>query len=29
VVGYGLDSNGYYRNLPYVGVLDAERATRR
>lgn len=21
VVGYGLDSNGYYRNLPYVGVL--------
>jgi len=21
VVGYGLDVNGYYRNLPYVGVL--------
>jgi len=21
VVGYGLDSNGHYRNLPYVGVL--------
>ena len=22
VVGYGLDYKGYYRNLPYVGVLD-------
>ena len=21
VVGYGLDYQGYYRNLPYVGVL--------
>ncbi|MEI7766879.1 MAG: hypoxanthine phosphoribosyltransferase [Phycisphaerae bacterium] len=21
VVGYGLDYNGYYRNLPYIGVL--------
>lgn len=21
LVGYGLDYNGYYRNLPYVGVL--------
>jgi len=21
VVGYGLDLNGYYRNLPYVGIL--------
>jgi hypoxanthine-guanine phosphoribosyltransferase len=21
VVGYGLDYNGKYRNLPYVGVL--------
>ena len=24
VVGYGLDLCGYYRNLPYVGVLKAE-----
>lgn len=24
VVGYGLDYNEYYRNLPYVGVLKAE-----
>lgn len=23
VVGYGLDYAGYYRNLPYVGVLDS------
>ncbi len=22
VVGYGLDYDGYYRNLPYIGVLD-------
>lgn len=22
VVGYGLDYNDYYRNLPYIGVLD-------
>ena len=22
VVGYGLDHNGLYRNLPYVGILD-------
>ena len=22
VVGYGLDFDGKYRNLPYVGVLD-------
>ncbi|MHB1354846.1 MAG: hypoxanthine phosphoribosyltransferase [Anaerolineae bacterium] len=21
VVGYGLDANGYYRNLPYIGTL--------
>jgi hypoxanthine-guanine phosphoribosyltransferase len=21
VVGYGLDYNEYYRNLPYIGVL--------
>ena len=21
LVGYGLDYEGYYRNLPYVGVL--------
>lgn len=21
VVGYGLDYNGYYRNLPYIGIL--------
>jgi hypoxanthine phosphoribosyltransferase len=25
VVGYGLDWNGLYRNLPYVGVLAASR----
>jgi len=24
VVGYGLDFNGHYRNLPYVGVLKPE-----
>lgn len=24
VVGYGLDYDGYYRNLPYVGVLKEE-----
>ena len=24
VVGYGLDYNGHYRNLPYVGVLKPE-----
>lgn len=24
VVGYGLDFNEYYRNLPYVGILKAE-----
>lgn len=24
VVGYGLDYNGFYRNLPYVGVLKPE-----
>jgi hypoxanthine phosphoribosyltransferase/bifunctional protein TilS/HprT len=24
VVGYGLDYNEYYRNLPYVGVLKPE-----
>lgn len=24
VVGYGLDYNGYYRNLPYVGVMKEE-----
>lgn len=22
VVGYGLDSNEYYRNLPYIGVIE-------
>ena len=22
VVGYGLDYDGYYRNLPYIGILD-------
>ncbi len=26
VVGYGLDYNGIYRNLPYVGVLKPEAA---
>ena len=24
VVGYGLDYNEYYRNLPYIGVLKEE-----
>ena len=24
VVGYGMDFNEYYRNLPYVGVLKPE-----
>ena len=24
VVGYGLDYNEYYRNLPYVGILKPE-----
>ncbi len=28
VVGYGLDYNGYYRNLPYVGVLKEEVYTK-
>lgn len=28
VVGYGLDYNGLYRNLPYVGVLKKEIAER-
>lgn len=23
VIGYGLDFNGYYRNLPYIGVLES------
>ncbi|MBP7460405.1 MAG: hypoxanthine phosphoribosyltransferase [Candidatus Delongbacteria bacterium] len=22
IVGYGLDYQGYYRNLPYIGILD-------
>lgn len=25
-VGYGLDCGEYYRNLPYIGVYDAEKA---
>jgi hypoxanthine phosphoribosyltransferase len=25
VVGYGLDFNGRYRSLPYIGVLDSEQ----
>ena len=24
VIGYGLDYNEYYRNLPYIGVLKEE-----
>jgi hypoxanthine phosphoribosyltransferase len=28
VVGYGLDFAGLYRNLPYIGVLDAAGADR-
>lgn len=27
VVGYGLDYAGLYRNLPYIGVLDAHQVT--
>lgn len=26
VVGYGLDYDGLYRNLPYIGVLDGDEA---
>jgi len=29
VVGYGLDYDERYRNLPYIGVLDAKKASRR
>jgi len=29
VVGYGLDSNDHYRNLPYVGILKSERRSAR
>ena len=25
VIGYGLDYNGFYRNLPYIGVFDASK----
>ncbi len=28
VVGYGLDYDGYYRNLPYIGVLKQEAIGR-
>lgn len=28
VVGYGLDYNGKYRNLPYIGILTDEAITR-
>ena len=28
VVGYGLDYDGYYRNLPYIGVLKPEVYTK-
>ncbi len=28
VVGYGLDYNGHYRNLPYIGVLRPELRNR-
>lgn len=29
VVGYGLDYNEYYRNLPYIGVLNPSAIERR
>ena len=29
VVGYGLDYNGFYRNLPFIGVLTAAAIERR
>lgn len=25
VIGYGLDYNGFYRNLPYIGVFDESK----
>ncbi len=28
VVGYGLDYNNYYRNLPYIGTLTPEAIER-
>lgn len=28
VVGYGLDYNEYYRNLPYIGILKSEIYTK-
>jgi hypoxanthine-guanine phosphoribosyltransferase len=28
VVGYGLDYQGQYRNLPYIGVLNPEAIAR-
>lgn len=27
VVGYGLDYHGYYRNLPYIGIIEAGDVT--
>jgi hypoxanthine phosphoribosyltransferase len=29
VVGYGLDYNGLYRNLPYIGVIKDEIVQRK
>jgi hypoxanthine phosphoribosyltransferase/bifunctional protein TilS/HprT len=29
VVGYGLDYDEYYRNLPYVGILDPKVYTKK
>ena len=28
VVGYGLDYNEYYRNLPYIGTLESEKTNK-
>ncbi len=29
VVGYGMDRNGLYRNLPYIGVVEADEGSEK